>query len=196
MIGGLVAVVLVVLATRALSYALVPAGDLAGAAGGPALPAVVLVSLVLGLGGACAVLWLASLGVRERALLVSAPAPRLAVGAFVRRAAVLFLAGAAGFVALESYLHWRAGLGFHGLHCLTGPVHHDALPILAALALVASALIAAVEHVLAWMRRTLARLRGVRRVRRRVPRVRQWAMTLRGRTPAARWGARAPPVVV
>src|SRR6478609_5274048 len=162
------AVALVVLAARALAYALVPAtGGLEGAAGGPALPAVVLVSAVLGLGGACAVLWLASLGVRERALLVRAPAPRLAVGAFARRAAVLFVVAAAGFVALESYLHWRAGLGFHGLHCLTGPVHHDALPILAALSLVASALIAAVEHVLAWMRRTLALLRGRRTVVRR-----------------------------
>ena len=29
---------------------------------------------------------------------------------------------------LESYLHWRAGLGWHGLHCLVGPVHRDALP--------------------------------------------------------------------
>ena len=53
---------------------------------------------------------------------------------------------------------WRAGLGWHGLHCLVGPVHRDAIPLLAALSLVAVALFAAVEHLLGWMRRTLARL--------------------------------------
>ena len=44
--------------------------------------------------------------------------------------------------SLESYLHWRAGLGWHGLHCLAGPVHRDAVPIVAALSLVAVALFA------------------------------------------------------
>ena len=57
-------------------------------------------------------------------------------------------------------LHWRAGLGWHGLDCLLGPVHRDALPILAALATVATALLAALDHVIAWMRRTLAALRA------------------------------------
>ena len=32
---------------------------------------------------------------------------------------------------LESTIHWREGLGWHGLHCLLGPVHRDAIPILA-----------------------------------------------------------------
>jgi hypothetical protein len=39
---------------------------------------------------------------------------------------------------------------------LTGPAHRNAIPILAALSLVAAALAAALEHVLAWMRRTIA----------------------------------------
>jgi hypothetical protein len=156
---GALAVVVVVLVARALAYALVP-GELAGAAGGPALPAVIVVSGALGLGGAGAVLWLASLGVRERARLARREAPRLALRAFAWRAAGLFVASAVGFAALESYLHWRAGLGFHGLHCLTGPVHHDAVPILAALSLVASALVAAVRLAIAWMRRTIALLRA------------------------------------
>ena len=52
----------------------------------------------------------------------------------------------------ESYLHWRAGLGFHGLSCLVGPVHRNAIPLLAALALVAAALAEAVLHLIGWMR--------------------------------------------
>jgi hypothetical protein len=59
---------------------------------------------------------------------------------------------------LEAYVHWRAGLGWHGLHCLTGPVHRDLLPLETGLSLVAAAILAAARHVAAWMRRTLARL--------------------------------------
>src|SRR4051794_1974380 len=165
--GAVAAVALVVLVGRSLAYALVPS-DLSGALGGPALPAIVLVSAVLGLGGACAVLWLAALGVRERAALAHARAPRLPLRAFAVDAAVIFAGAALVFAALESYLHWRAGLGFHGLHCLAGPVHRDALPILAALALIAAALLVAVRHVLAWMRRTLATLRRAQSKPRRV----------------------------
>jgi hypothetical protein len=194
--GGATAVALVVLVARALAYALVPSSGLAAAAGGPALPAVVLVSAALGLGGACAVLWLASLGVRERAQLAHACAPRLDVWAFARRAAGLFAASALAFAALESYIHWRAGLGFHGLHCLTGPVHRDALPILAALVLVAAALIGAVRHVLVWMRRTFARLRATRRPRRRRTLVRPRPSRASGRLLARRHSARGPPVAV
>jgi hypothetical protein len=62
---------------------------------------------------------------------------------------------------LEAYLHWRAGLGWHGLHCLVGPVHRNLLPFEAALSLCAAALVAAAQHVLGWMRRTFARLRTV-----------------------------------
>src|SRR2546423_2253975 len=62
------------------------------------------------------------------------------------------------FALLESYIHWRAGLGWHGLHCLTGPVHRNALPILGALSLLGAALGAALDHVLAWLRRTITAL--------------------------------------
>ena len=64
-------------------------------------------------------------------------------------------------VLLEAYIHWRAGLGWHGLHCLFGPVHRDLLPFEAGLSFVAAALLAAGEHVAAWMRRTFALLRAV-----------------------------------
>jgi hypothetical protein len=187
------AVAIIVLAARALAYALVPAGALGGAVGGPALPVVIVVSLALGLGGACVVLWAASLGVRERARLERRAAPRLALRAFALRAGGLFAASAVAFAALESYLHWRAGLGFHGLRCLSGPVHHDALPILAALSLVASALLAAVRHAVAWMRRTLALLRA-KRVRGRRAAVRARGVAVPGRDGARRVGARGPPV--
>ena len=59
---------------------------------------------------------------------------------------------------LESYLHWRAGLGWHGLHCLLGPVHRDAIPVLGALSLLAVAAHGAIEHLLAWARRLVALL--------------------------------------
>ena len=104
--------------------------------------------------------WLAALGVRERALLADAPAPPLRLARLVVRAAVLFVTTCFAFALFESWEHWRAGLGWHGLHCLTGPAHRNAIPILAALSLVAAALAAALEHVLAWMRRTIARLRA------------------------------------
>jgi hypothetical protein len=42
-----------------------------------------------------------------------------------------------------------------------GPVHRDAIPILLALSLVAAALGEAVEHLVAWARRTFARLASV-----------------------------------
>src|SRR4029450_1604777 len=62
---------------------------------------------------------------------------------------------------LEAFIHWRAGLGWHGLHCLFGPVHRDLLPIETVLSFVAAAILAAAWHVGAWMRRTLARLAAV-----------------------------------
>jgi hypothetical protein len=157
--------VLVVLAARAVAYALSPS-PLAQAferhAGGPALPFVVVGALVLGVGIAAAVLGVAAVGVRERALLADAPPPRLRLGRLVARAVTLFVCTSLAFALFESWIHWRAGLGWHGLHCLTAPQHRNAIPILAALSLVAAALAAALEHVLAWMRRTIARLRRTR----------------------------------
>jgi transcriptional regulator of acetoin/glycerol metabolism len=58
----------------------------------------------------------------------------------------------------ESYLHWRAGIGFHGLSCLVGPVHRNAIPLLAALSLAAAALAEAADHLLAWARAVVREL--------------------------------------
>src|SRR5438105_3831109 len=75
------------------------------------------------------------------------------------RLAGLYLASSLAFPPFGSYLHWRAGIGFHGLSCLIGPVHRNALPILAALALASAALAEAAAHVLAWMRAVVRELR-------------------------------------
>lgn len=161
-LGWVAAVALVVLAARAIAYALSPsplARVLEARAGGPALPFVVVGAAVLGLAVAAAVVGVAALGVRERALLAGAASPPLRLRRLLVRAAVLFVVTSLGFALFESWEHWRAGLGWHGLHCLTGPAHRNAIPILAALSLIAAALVAALEHVLAWMRRTIAVLR-------------------------------------
>jgi hypothetical protein len=155
----------VVLAARAIAYALSPsplAQAFEGRAGGPALPFVAVGAAVLGMALAAAAVGLAALGVRERALLADAPVPPLRLARLAVRAAVLFVATSFTFALFESWEHWRAGLGWHGLQCLTGPGHRNAIPILAALSLVAAALAAALEHVLAWMRRTIASLRRAR----------------------------------
>jgi hypothetical protein len=127
--------------------------------GGPRLVVSATVTLVLALAVAAAVVWLATVSVRERHLVAGGPAPeRLRVARVLMTGAVLFVATSAAFAALESYLHWRAGLGFHALHCLTGPVHRDALPFLGGLSLVAAACSAAADHLIGWMRRSLAAL--------------------------------------
>ncbi|MDA0161577.1 hypothetical protein OM076_14970 [Solirubrobacter ginsenosidimutans] len=191
------AVALIVLTGRALAYALVD-DPLAHATGGPELPLIALISGALALAIAAAVLWLAALGVNERRLLEPrARAPRLRLTTLPRKAATHFTASALVFTVLESYLHARAGLGLHGLSCLLGPVHRDALPILASLAVIATALGAALDHVIAWMRRTIAALRRDRRPapkRRAVPTFAYTASP--GRAPSRPHGARGPPVVV
>jgi hypothetical protein len=158
---------LVVLTARQLAYALAPqptVETLQRAVGGPGLVVTTLVVLPLGLAIACAVLWFASLGVRERHLLSGerTAAPRMGAVRVALDAVTLAAASCLAFSALESYIHWRAGLGFHGLHCLTGPVHRNAIPILCSLALLAAAVRAALRHVLAWMRRTIVLLRARR----------------------------------
>jgi hypothetical protein len=156
--------VLVVLATRALAYALEPsplARALEGRAGGPALPLVAVLSLTLAVALSAAVVWLAALGVGERRLLEPRPVvfePQLTLRRLTLRAVALWLVTMPAFALLESYIHWRQGLGWHGIHCLIGPVHRNAIPILGAFSLVAAAVRAALEHVVAWMRRTLAEL--------------------------------------
>jgi hypothetical protein len=164
----ILAATLVVLLTRSIAYAIAPspaARVLQHRAGGPALPVLTLVALALGGLLAIVICWLAAFGVRERALLerraLELPPPRfrpartciLAVGLSV----VTSLAGG----LLEAYLHWRAGLGWHGVQCIFGPVHRDLVPIATALSFVAAALVAAAEHVAAWMRRTFALLRAL-----------------------------------
>jgi hypothetical protein len=163
-----VAVALVVLGSRTIAYAISPsplAAELSHQAGGPALPVITVVAILLALTFSAAVVWLATLGVHERRLLETRPVvaePRLRLGLLAERALALWAVAMPAFAYLESTIHWREGLGWHGLHCLTGPVHRNAIPILGALSLATAALAAALEHVFAWMRRTLASIAGPR----------------------------------
>jgi hypothetical protein len=162
------AVAVLVLCARALAYALAPsplARALGRSAGGPGLVTVTLVSLGLAATGSVLVVWLASLGVRERARLrPERVAPALRLRRAAGRTIALYVASSLAFALFESYLHWRAGLGFHGLSCLVGPVHRNAIPLLAALSLLAAALAEAAGHVLAWMRAVARELRRRRLV--------------------------------
>jgi hypothetical protein len=153
---------LVVLTARTVAYALEPtpaARMLEQRAGGPALPVLVLVSLSLGAALAVMVCWLAALGVRERALLERRETPPFRVARTLASALLLAIATSLAGGLFEAYVHWRSGLGWHGLDCLFGPVHRDLLPLDCGLSAVAAAIIAAGEHVLFWMRRTFALLR-------------------------------------
>jgi hypothetical protein len=168
-----VAGVLVVLCARSIAYAVSPSPTarlLEQRAGGPGLPTLALVSLTLGAGVAIAICWLAALGVRERALLerraLTAPAPRFRTGRTLAQALVFAVATSVAGGLFEAYIHWRSGLGWHGLHCLLGPVHRDLLPFEASFSLIAAAVLAAAEHVVAWMRRTFALLRALPPARR------------------------------
>jgi hypothetical protein len=195
---------LVVLLARTIAYAAMPsplAGLYAHQVGGPALPAVALVSLSLGASVAIAVCWLTALGVRERRLLerrvLADPLEPLRPGRVVLRAVALWAVAAPAAGLLEAYIHWRAGLGWHGLHCLVGPVHRDLIPIVGALSLVASAAITAAAHVLGWMRRTFALVRGLDARLVCVAAIPGpiESSAPRKRVRAARVGARAPPSV-
>jgi hypothetical protein len=155
----------VVLRARSVAYAVVPspaARLLEQQAGGPGLPVIALVSLSLGVSVAVAICWLAALGIRERALLerraLTAPPRFSAARTFAFALALSVTTSIAGGL-LEAYIHWRAGLGWHGLHCLFGPVHRDLLPLETAFSCVAAAVLAAALHIAAWMRRTFALLR-------------------------------------
>jgi hypothetical protein len=164
---------LVVFCARWLAYAVSPdptARLLELRAGGPEVPTFAFVFLSLGAAVAIAVCWLAAFGVRERALLerrtLTASPPRLRIGRTLLHAVGLAIATSLSGGLLEAYIHWRAGLGWHGLHCLVGPVHRDLLPFEAALSFIAAAIVAAAQHVVAWMRRTFALLRSVPPARR------------------------------
>jgi hypothetical protein len=150
-------VALLVLAARWLTYALAPpsllANRLEGTAGGPRLVVVTLVSLALAGAVSTAAVWLAAVGVRERQRLrPERELPRIRLPRLVLRAVALTVASSLAFALVESYVHWRAGLGFHGLSCLFGPVHRNALPVLSALSVVVAALAEAVQHLRAWAR--------------------------------------------
>jgi hypothetical protein len=155
---------LVVLGSRWIAYQLAPsplASALQHQAGGPRLLVVAAIALGLAFSVGAAVVALAALAVREQGLLEERPVlvrPRVRLLRLAVRALVLWATTALAFALLESTIHWRAGLGWHGLHCLVGPAHGDAVPILLALSFLATALVAACEHVLAWLGRTLARL--------------------------------------
>jgi hypothetical protein len=200
--GWTLLVGVVVLVARTLAYALAPdprAEALGQLTGGPR--PVVVASVVLGLGAllATVVLWAAALGVRERHRLRrdSGAPPRLQLVRALLRAVALTGVSAAVFTAIESTIHVEEGLGFHGLHCLLGPVHRDALPLIGALALVASALVEAVRLALAFGRRVVAAESG----RRRLPRalrgglVASFAGTSHGFTAPANADSRGPPAL-
>jgi hypothetical protein len=157
------AVAVLVLVARWLCYALAAPSPLAGpleaSVGGPRTVVVTLVSLALAAGVSVFAVWIAALGVRERARLrPERIAPSLRLRRLTLRFAGLYAASSFAFAMFESYLHWRAGIGFHGLSCLVGPVHRNAIPILGALALAAAALAEAGAHVLAWMRAVVREL--------------------------------------
>jgi hypothetical protein len=155
---------LVVLTARSIAYAITPgtaARVLEHRAGGPSLPIIAIVALTLAASAAIIVCWLASLAVRERALLEDRAAPRFRVGRMLALALVLAVMTTVGGGFFEAYIHWREGLGWHGLDCIAGPVHQNLLPIQCALSLVAAAMLAAAEHISRWMRRTFASLRAI-----------------------------------
>jgi hypothetical protein len=156
-------VALLVLAARWLTYALAPpsllSGRLEASAGGPRLVVVTLVSLALAAAVSTAAVWLAAVGVRERQRLrPERELPRIRLQRLVLRAVALSVASSLAFALVESYVHWRAGLGFHGLSCLFGPVHRNALPVLSALSLVVAASAEAAQLLHAWARATLRAL--------------------------------------
>jgi hypothetical protein len=188
---------LVVLLARTLAYAdqtSPTARFLEQRAGGPALPVITLVSLALGVAIAVAVCWLASLAVRERALIERRTAHDFELGRALALACALSVVTCLAGGLLEAFIHWRAGLGWHGFHCIFGPVHRDLLPIETGLSFIAAAILAAARHVVAWMRRTFARLaadlpRLVREVAVHAP----VCLLLRPALAAGPASARAPP---
>jgi hypothetical protein len=155
----------VVLATRVFVYALVPqslvVAELEHKTGNPHVLVASLAAAGAALVVAIAVLGFAVVAVRERLALegrrvAEVTPPRLRTLAM--RWVALAVTSSVTFAYLESYIHWREGLGWHGLHCLVGPVHRNAIPVLIAFSLVAVALHAAIEHLVAWARRLVITL--------------------------------------
>jgi hypothetical protein len=150
----------VVLATRTIVYALVPrslvVAELEHKTGNPHVVVAAFVGSGIAIAVGIAVLALAVIAVRERLALEDRrvePVPRPNMRLLVARTVALCGVTCVTFAYVESYIHWREGLGWHGIHCLVGPVHRNAIPFLVAFSILAVALHAAVEHLLAWMRR-------------------------------------------
>ena len=144
-----------------------PVGRAAGRAalgegGGTDLTAVAAISLGLAALVSAIGLWLVATGLRERSRLeldgwVSG-GRSISVAGLALRTLLLSAVSVVAFTSLECWLHYRAGLGFQAYHCLFGPVHENALPILIALSLVVSAAIAAADAILSAARRLVAHL--------------------------------------
>jgi hypothetical protein len=159
------AVLLVVGLSRQIAYGLsdAPLAErLSAQGGGTNLTAVASISLGIAALASAIGLWLVATGLRERSRLelddwVDGGRP-INLRGVALSTLLLSVASATAFTSLESWLHYRAGLGFHAYHCLFGPVHENALPILIALSLVVSVAIAAVDAVLSAARRLVAQL--------------------------------------
>jgi hypothetical protein len=157
--------VFVVSLGRWIAYALA-AGTLAqklSSQGAGARPAVVAaISLGLALAATATGLWLVAAGLRERSHLEldgwAAPSRPFSARHLVARSAALSAVTIAVFTTVESLIHYEDGLGFHGWHCIAGPVHQNAAPIMIALSLMAAAVVTAVDAVLAAARRVVAQL--------------------------------------
>jgi len=199
-LSWLLAVVPVWLGARAVAYALAPANpvarELEGRTGGTAPVAVTAVAVVAALAVAAGILFVASLAVRERAALAGEEVPRIRWRRVAARAVALFALATVVFTGVETLLHLQAGLGFHGWHCLLGPMHRDALPFLAGFAGAASLVVAAIERIVAWARRI------VRALRARAPRLRPVPLPRAASTRTAAFfaslglAARGPPLPV
>jgi hypothetical protein len=157
--------VFVVSLGRWIAYALA-AGTLAqklSSQGAGARPAVVAaISLGLALAATATGLWLVAAGLRERSHLEldgwAAPSRPFRARRLVARSAALSAVTIVVFTTVESLIHYENGLGFHGWHCIAGPVHQNAAPIMIALSLMAAAVVTAVDALLAAARRVVAQL--------------------------------------
>ena len=157
--------VFVVSLGRWIAYALA-AGTLAqklSSQGAGARPAVVAaVSLGVALAATATGLWLVAAGLRERSHLEldgwAASSRPFSARRLLARSAALSAVTIVVFTTVESLIHYEDGLGFHGWHCIAGPVHQNAAPIMIALSLMAAAVVTAVDAVLAAARRVVARL--------------------------------------
>jgi hypothetical protein len=161
---ALVAVFVVSLG-RWIAYALA-AGTLAqklSSQGAGARPAVVAaISLGVALAATATGLWLVAAGLRERSHLEldgwAASSRPFNARRLVARSAALSTVTMVVFTTVESLIHYQDGLGFHGWHCIAGPVHQNAAPIMIALSLLAAAVVTAVDAVLAAARRVVAQV--------------------------------------